>query len=318
MAIVVPQRKPGAIDRLAQGLGLVNNTLGIASSGYNLYRGVKDAGRRDEEYEKAKTQEAQFKDASSPLSQAARKNYQAYSDSPIAETVSAYELEKTFGPLANYTQSKFKSGQDLAADKEKIAFKALEDRKTELAKLGGLTGDAAKLAKLSGTDKQRYDHVMMANDAVKDMATALAAGKSRYSLIGDNDYTAALTRFEDAMGRMQSGGAINKDEGDRFRALARSAFDDPKMQAQKLQQLQQIMQDRFRTLGFDPSKNDRFAYQVTVPKAQDPTTILKEAKAGAGTYKPTPEDIKMLQWAQNNPGDPTAKEIVKELRARGL
>lgn len=316
MAIAMPQRKESALDRVAKVLGVANAGLGMAATGYGLYKGIKQEGRESEAYEKAQALDAQEKDASSPLSQAAREGFSKVTGSPVADTVSAYQLKQQFGPLADYSKKAFETKQGLEADITKIHEKGAEDRKTEQAKLGDLTGDAAKLAKLSSADKQRYDNVIMANDAIRDMAAALGKGGSRYSLIGDNDYTFALRRFNEALGRMQSGGAIGSKEAAEFAAMARSLGDDPTMQAQKLQKLQGIMSDRFKTLGFDPSKNERFAYEVTVPKSNDPGSMIKEAQAGNGKY--TPDDIAALQWAQNNKADPRAQAIVQSLRSRGL
>ena len=317
MAIAIPGRsKEGALDKLVKGLTIANQGINTVAGAYGLYKGIKQEGRESEAYDKAKEIEAQEKDAASPLSKAAREAYTKATGSPLADTVSAFQMKRDFGPVASYSMEAFKSGQGEKAKIAEIQEKGRQDRLTDAAKAGGLSGEDAKLAKLSGMDRQRYDNVIMANDAIRDMASALGKGESRYSVWGDNNYTNALSRFEEALGRMQSGGAINKDEGARFRQLARSFGDDPSMQAQKLQQLQQMMQDRYKSLGFDPGKNNRFAYAVNAPRSNDPTVLLQEARAGQSKY--SPDDIQALQWAEANKGDPRAQKIVEGLRSRGL
>lgn len=106
---------------------------------------------------------------------------------------------------------------------------------------------------LNSSDKQRFDNVRMALDAVKGMRAAWEAGDNTFSVIGDNDYTMNLARFEEALGRMQSGGAIGKEEGARFRAMAPQMLDSEDTQRQKLDWIQKEMEDRMNTLGVDPA-----------------------------------------------------------------
>lgn len=129
--------------------------------------------------------------------------------------------------------------------------------KNELAQVKLDAANKAKeepkaLGKMSTTDKARYDNIKMASNAVNGMVTALNDGQSRYSLLGDNDFTRNLTLFSEAVGRMQSGGAINKDEEKRFVAMARRAFDDPEQTQKKMSELKALMDDRMTTLGQEP------------------------------------------------------------------
>lgn len=111
-----------------------------------------------------------------------------------------------------------------------------------------------KLKKLNATEKTRFDNVRMGYQSITDMANALKAGNNTFSLIGDNDYTLAARNFEEALGRMQSGGAINKDEAARFRSLIPSAKDSAAIQATKLKKMQEELASRFETLGFKPQE----------------------------------------------------------------
>lgn len=117
-----------------------------------------------------------------------------------------------------------------------------------------------RVAALNTSDKARYDNVNMLNKGINDMAAALKSGQSRYSSPwSDNDFTAALTRAAEAFGRMQSGGAINKDEEKRFLGMARAAFDDTKQQHGKLDNFKQLARERLKTLGFNPDAEADFA-----------------------------------------------------------
>lgn len=111
-----------------------------------------------------------------------------------------------------------------------------------------------KLKKLNETGKARLDNVRMAHEAISGMADALAGGDNTFSIIGDNNFTMAERNFTEALGRMQSGGAINKQEEKRFAMMAPKFNDSVQIKQQKLEKMQKEMGDRFRTLGFEPSE----------------------------------------------------------------
>jgi len=122
---------------------------------------------------------------------------------------------------------------------DKLAFdKTLEGRK----------------AKLSAETKGRFDNARMALGAVQAMDDSLAAGDNTFSLVGDNDYTMSRAQFEEALGRMQSGGAITKDEEIKFKKMAPGATDSQEIQRKKLARLQSEMAQRLETLGFKPEE----------------------------------------------------------------
>lgn len=112
----------------------------------------------------------------------------------------------------------------------------------------------AKLAGLNASDKARFDNVRMYSTALDDMEKAIKKGGSRYSLIGDNEFTKALDRAAEAFGRMQSGGAINKDEEARFKNMVRATGDDTKMTLQKIADNRKEAHARLTTLGFSPQE----------------------------------------------------------------
>lgn len=111
-----------------------------------------------------------------------------------------------------------------------------------------------RMQKLSGTDKARLDNAKLGLIATQGMASALKSGQNTFSLVGDNDFTQQRTLFEEALGRMQSGGAISLAEENRFKKMAPTVFDSPQMQQKKLEQLQSEMASRISTLGFTPQQ----------------------------------------------------------------
>ena len=59
---------------------------------------------------------------------------------------------------------------------------------------------------MGGEQRKRFDNIRMGKMALDDMSKVLSRGISTFSLIGDNDYTVAASQWEEAIGRMQSGG----------------------------------------------------------------------------------------------------------------
>lgn len=118
---------------------------------------------------------------------------------------------------------------------------------------GGTNYDA-KLKGLNAQQLIRFDSASMGLNATMDMQKALQGGSNTFSLIGDNPYTMARTKFEEAIGRMQSGGAITDDEGERFLRMAPSVKDSVPIQRAKMKQLLVEMSSRIKNLGFNPDE----------------------------------------------------------------
>ena len=148
--------------------------------------------------------------------------------------------------------------QKAAADSKDPMAKARADMaigqiRAEQAKLvmGAAQGQA--LSKMNSSDKVRYDNAKMGLLAANDMEKAFGQGDNTFRVIGDNNFTESLRRYAEAFGRMQSGGAINKDEEDRFRAMAPGVTDSKEMQKRKMQKLREMFESRMQTLGVDPA-----------------------------------------------------------------
>lgn len=107
---------------------------------------------------------------------------------------------------------------------------------------------------LNGEQQSRYDSAAMGLKALGGMKAALANGDNTFSLVGDNDFTKNSRVFEEALGRMQSGGAIQEEEAERFRKMAPTKWDSAEMQQQKLADLEAEMGARIQSMGKDPAE----------------------------------------------------------------
>lgn len=159
-----------------------------------------------------------------------------------------------------------------------------------------------QLANLSGEQLKRFDSSAMGLQAVVDMQKALKSGSNTFSLIGDNPYTMSLSKFEEALGRMQSGGAITSDEVAKFKNMAPSVTDSTEIQRAKMQDLITELASRVQNLGFNPEEvlarrratGEKYKkYDLTEPTASDAAFAsqpqfkigeVKEAKGKSWRY----------------------------------
>lgn len=124
-----------------------------------------------------------------------------------------------------------------------------------------------KIEKLGGEARKRLDNIMMGNEAISDMANALAGGSTTFSMVGDNPFTFAQSRWEEAIGRMQSGGAINDTEAKRFRKLMPGPTDRKEIQVLKLTKMQSEMERRLSTFGINPKEMPGFIQTEDIKKS---------------------------------------------------
>ena len=134
------------------------------------------------------------------------------------------------------------------------AAKVAGIRVASKAGAGGAKSYEQKLAGLKGGDKARYDSAIMGLKAVDDMEAALAAGDNTFSWIGDNKYTIAKGEASEAFGRMQSGGAINDEEGKKFDKRSPGFTDKEDVRKFKISRQREEFLSRLNTLGFPPEE----------------------------------------------------------------
>lgn len=144
-------------------------------------------------------------------------------------------------------ENQFKQQQFAAEQKWKS-----EDNNIKREELG-IERQKAKVegVKRSADDKKMGSYVTEGLRGIGGMRAALQNGDNTFSLVGDNDFTRSLTQMAENFGRMQSGGAINKDEEERFIRMAPGIGDSAEMQQKKLDAMETMFRERARTYGVD-------------------------------------------------------------------
>jgi hypothetical protein len=127
-------------------------------------------------------------------------------------------------------------------------------RDSKLADLARKNTPEERMKNLSGTDKARFDNARGVLEALDRMGAALDNGDNTFSIIGDNPYTMAQRDAAESYGRMQSGGAINKDEEARFEKMLPRAGDNKEIKRGKIIEKRKEMIKRLETLGFTPEQ----------------------------------------------------------------
>jgi hypothetical protein len=209
---------------------IAGNKVGSQNPFYDSQRKTAEGQTLDriDKYDKFKAQQAQAQDL------AQYRQEQLAQQKTIADMNDARMRE-----IANENRRQ-RANEDAAKAEEKKS-------KAEL-----INAPQARAAKLPSGDKARLDNALMALKGLNEMGQALDSGENTFNLIGDNNYTAAERRATEAYGRMQSGGAINKEEEKRFNQTLPGAMDKSLMQRKKIIDQQNEMVSRIRTLGFEP------------------------------------------------------------------
>lgn len=192
----------------------------------------------------------------------------------------------------------------------------LEKEKLDLQEQMKKNSPQGKLEKLSGEARGRFDNVVMGLTALKQLEDQIAqnpSGLSRVGLLRDNPYTVAAREWEEAIGRMQSGGAITTDEGKRFKALIPGPLDSPEVTQTKIANMKNLMTQRYRTFGFKPEDAEKLgldgqslAFSSGGSKARGPLATSMASSL-------SDQDKEALSWARANKSDPRAKAILKKL-----
>lgn len=214
---------------------------------FNNYRAIEDAKKKD-------VLQAEQRDPLSKRSVGAKAAYNQFSKYGVQ--IDPNDTEETliqrYGPISELMNNKIRNLGDIekiriqkgldAQEKEKdrqnqAYLKSLDDQKKSDPK------------NLTGSDKARYDNSLMVLKAIDGMDGALAGGQNTMTFKGDNDFTLNARNAAEAIGRMQSGGAIGVEEEKRFRAMLPTIWDSQEMQAKKLANLREEMTSRLSTLG---------------------------------------------------------------------
>lgn len=199
------------------------------------------------------------------------------------------------------------------ADPMAAALKALalEKAKTERDDAAKSKTPKGKIEKLSGDVRKRFDDTTGSLDALIAVEDAYLS-KPRKSttdnadmvdipLRGDTNYTLARNQFKEYLGRLQSGGAIGKQEATDFINLLPGATDTPAVAKKKLQDLKFRLESRLRAFGVtaEEASAEGFIKPETVkglmrkglvnPKSAAPPAKPQTIKQNGVTYTLNPQ-----------------------------
>ena len=187
-----------------------------------------------------------------------------------------------------------------------------------LSKTGGVTVGSAisppkkfhelpyqeKLEKLEAGKLKDLNFTSEALVAVKDMNAAVQAGvlpEMKNSLGVANDYSVALDKFTEAVGRLKSGGVIGPEEAKTFKRSAPTLLDfktNPALALKKLSGLEDDLKARIGTLGFRPE-------ELPAVASWKPN-VVGSGKGGSGTAlgapRPTPTPLPDNEVIVRGPG----------------
>jgi hypothetical protein len=196
-------------------------------------------------------------------------------------------LAPTLGLVDHFTGSKFAAQAPEEADMKTKLSQLLQMRQGQqnqrlsgLGKLAQMQGDAESAAeqrafqremmnlkradmlrkagqgpKLGAEDKQKlgYTTTLLKElpklQALYKQGGGVARPGFVGSLIGQNDAEILINALAENYGRLQSGGAISKDEEDRFKLRLGTMMDSPEIRQSKLQQIMEEIQDKHNLYG---------------------------------------------------------------------
>lgn len=194
--------------------------------------------QRSDERQKQIDQAKKLMDPKSQESQRKRNLYNKVLGLPIPEDVSASDLEDPV--VLNSLKQQSIQAQMAKMPKQLGVAQAKVEKQKE--------------RKLSQDERALLNNSALAYKALFDMEKAIKEGKSRSSILGDNEYTYAANRFVEGIGRMQSGGAIGPDEVENFKKLIPGRFDSDELSKQKIKDMKAELEARLKSINFDPKE----------------------------------------------------------------
>lgn len=184
-----------------------------------------------------------------------------------------------------------------------------EKAKRESEEAKKKTTPQGKIQAMSGEQKKRFDQTVGARNAVADLASAYGeigitgkeglidsvskrAKMTSVPFRGDTPYTQALTRFEEYLGRLQSGGMIGTEEAARFRKMVPTSFDEPSIAQKKLQDMAQELETSLSSTGVKPEEAEQMGLlrRGLMPQESAASNKIKVSN-GKETMMIDPQDI---------------------------
>lgn len=313
-----------AINMPQQGRSPLENLIQLAQgvkTGKDLYDSFKASS-------KAAEQEALENDAASPLSQSIRKQISEATGQQVPETVSYREAVRTYGDAPSLNKEKRQQAYDL----EKIAAQGEQSRRTALAstRKDRLPADKVLTVNQGNAIPKQLTEIGTTIDQNQDAfgpVIGMVSGLNPYDTRAKT-IDAQLRASAQAFGRYMEGGVLRKEDEEKYRRMFPTLSDTPEVARNKLAIVNKLLVEKQQS---DVSALQQQGYSVSGLQAdlgtgEIPSVIrsnprsagvIPEAQA-AGGMQFDAQDVQALQWAQANPQDMRAREIMRRLQAKGL
>ena len=243
------------LDMILKGLNIATSIYGIKHSIDQSDLAKLQQNKLEQATQEATKKAAMMENPEMPVNVLARQ-YSKELGYDAPGTATASQLGMDVGRLSEIKATNlYKPKDETSAMLKQLRVEQMQaDAKGKSEKAAFEKTPEGKLSKMGAAEKQRLDNATLAVKSVQGMADALAKGENTFSLIGDNPFTQQRTQFEEALGRMQSGGAISKEEELRFKKMAPTLMDSAEIRQQKINDLNAEMIKRIGTMGFKPEE----------------------------------------------------------------
>ena len=318
--------------RLKQDQGSTNSLANAIVGGFQILDAKDKAAEEKLRYE----QEQAYKARSQALQEKKHEQEQAYK--ARSQALQEKKEELIYDPsTGTYGPSKEKQEQI----KTEKTLKDLEKRQKEQGLQKGFLDIeqtkkdqtvSGRLQKAPAELKQKIGYVTSGLQNLNDYETAFRSGERQgyitpeTPIIGkfksSTDIDVARTSLEESIGRLASGGAINKNEEERFRRMIPTAADTDEQAAKKILLLRREFQTKLNLYGVSPDELPTIGVDPTTTGTQSEFAQVPNRGLLPGAYnapkiqqaKPLDaEGAAALNWARQNPKDPRAPLILKKL-----
>lgn len=198
----------------------------------------------------------------------------------------APKAEDPFGLLPGY-----KSKEERAIEKELKLYRAKKNIDREMEGGGGAGGKTtrAQYNKLPAETKNRVGIIADGLNSLDEYRKAYKGGqRERYvniktpligGLVTSSDIDIARDGLVEAIGRLESGGAISKDEGNSFRDMIPRAADKDAQAEKKLAKLERMLENRIAAYGISSLEDIGISRPGLLELEQEALETEPEAKA---------------------------------------
>lgn len=173
--------------------------------------------------------------------------------------------------------------------------------KTEEGRLSIADKIKQRAEKLTGEGQKRFSLALYGLRGIENMIKAVEAGSNTFSVFGDNEYTMNRDSFTEAMGRLNSGGAINKEEEIRFKNAAPTWKDPKKMKLSKLKNIQSMMAtNMYLAVGMLPPSDMQPELLRTLMNEKEPKKPGKDITTPPASPQDDPFGINKMSLEEIN------------------